>query len=1365
MKVLVRGFLSYVLILSSVLPYQAKANEIFTKQDWARVLFMNPDAFNAEFNSRGLYLDANQRVVNGYRLLGFDQAPDSSQKKAFREALKANNFILENNPEQLKNHPRYLQMQSSMEGQAKLIRMYTASFDALQVVRSGDVFERLQERYGQIRAQVISEKLFDSDPNKTVKTQLEINRRLLGEFSDAERIQAKHKVSEFQKLFSNPKARASYNFNNGLQGAEAPTWKQNLSLKSQASNLRGHTTLRVQDPFGKPIDISWPKSAQGLPTEDGSALMKAMKSGVVQTGMIGLALMVVIYGSSEIAMLRSFEDNPRAFEETLEQTMSWAMPSSIASFFVGGAMVGGTAEYLNVARRSKANLHSLVTQSKLLVDKPELRSKLIKANMASLKSSSFLGKATSYPGMTGGFLISQFIYQYVDKLESCRKELGGLENGAYTPTERAKISQACDKTIAQITSELASSPQTWMQLTALLSTKALMTFGMSRLQMLKYAAPSSPSAKSALQGASKSIPYKVKIASRGLLASPIVGTIVGFAVFSLVFWAASQALEWGAGRLTLNMPATQAAQNIRDLFRMYQAQGWDLQKLCDDRNLLQGGLLDHLRPLAFWKSKEDRCGDELVNAFIQQHSDNNKLWRKSLTDPTLTAIEKWTEFTFKAMNLQKASYIFYKDIAEQIKAQRNSGQDLVFRRANNPKTAASENLGYINTHLYNHPLPLFRSEPYFGWSYRLATDTAENIEYPIWNGRLTTWSERFNTRHGSDNLTARKEKFKNTVLPVVVRRLEERAASLSGNTNSINDEKKKIGQILNLLKPSAGKALLLENIARGLHLISLIAERQSTGVNCLSGRDCFWFDFQKEFFDADIWTVKTAEEIALNGAEPNPENPPTTPSVIAPEDKLKAFSFIKGKDYYAGYQTSADKPFGVKPIGPGQGFFINYHSRLLNNEVDPYFYDTNYSSMTDYLLKQMVCGVNVEAGQEMREQSYTDWAIRGLTFGYFGSPEVLNNRRDKRIAAEFKAPKIPLKGNMNPCFNDESNNRWRRSGPANAPSFYNYMEDVNNPDINYGGIVEFLYKEAGDNFVQDFETWWQSYVENQFAEVLDNLYENHFKSELIDQQLETMIVKDNYDNNCFEVCREFGFSHKKGFAAAIKQEMDTYFTYYFSPLLQDISLDLSKSGLTDVRAGRQKLSADFVKIRSEIYDIFAFASGKSHSLSLPDLVADYKDILEEVQAEVLMENPEITPNYEILKLRALKALLVEKDYEMRVLTRTDDSDALDRIYVYAMTLLNEMDTITESEREILSLNIRTNYETLTRDFNSLDNRLGKVIFRFTDWPGDQPGATAEDQDKDSPTFLIVKQMQNKVLELMDEILEMQIRKDMFQDRR
>lgn len=1336
MKFFIRVFLSYALVLGSMAPYAVKAQmatESLSKHELARMLMSPVDMFNSQFNRSGIYIEPaypldGPRVVNEYRLLGLSDPFNGKDSKlsitsdTFKEALRNRNFIFDSSPEQLKNHPEFQRMQQTTEGRAALLRMQKGGFAALSVVTGENLNIKTEDAVRRITQEVLSDKSYDDKDIRvrSEKRQIEINRRLLNEFPEEQRLQARARIEQARHLLSNPQIRARYNFANGFASGQVPPRSSNFSLTNQYRNVRGQMVVRVKDPFGKDVDISLPRSASELKESKlrGSTLFKDLSSKkVIQGGALLIAIGIIIYASSEYAMIRDYENNPRRFEETLEQTSSAALYSSVFSFFVGGwatdKAFSGAVNYLDVARKSKANIHSLVQNKNMFVNNPELKSKFIKSNMATLKSSSFLARATSYPGMTGGFLISQLVYRYVDKLESCRK-VPYLKSGKYTPAERTRVEQSCDQTVSQIMQEIASSPQTWVALVSMLSAKALLTLGMKGAQRAKYAFASNKNAMTALK-ASKAA-HEVRITPRGLLKAPKVmgvlgGTVGGIIIFSLIFWGVSEALNWGVSRLTLNVPATQAAENIRELFRRYQAAGWDMGSLCDDRSFLQGGLLDYIRPL--WTEKTNRCADELVNAFLENHELVNKNWRQSLRapvdDPNVGAITKWAEFIFKSTNLQKATYLFYKDIAEQIKAQRNSGKIIKFTRVENqPNGHTKEALGYANTHLYNHPLPLFRSEPYFGWSYKLDSDGTTDIPYPVYDGEQTNWQERLNTRYGVNWLTQRKDHFKNAVLPEVIKLLEERHAEIQNE-----NEKTKITRILGYLKNKNG-VQTLSNIARGLYLISRQMEQEENTFNCLAfGKECFWINLQKKFVDKDIWS----------------------------EDKEGRFVFMEGIDYYAGYQTNPAPPVGVKPVGPGQEFFIKYFTRLSNNDVDPYYFEEGYASMTDYLLKNMVCGVDVVNGEKMFVSRWSDNLPNWMK---------LNPHR----APEFQAPKISLKPGFNPCNGDILTNMWRRSVLPQAVSFYNYIEDSRDPQLSYGGIVEFLYKHAEDDFVQDFDSWWKKYVEPQFSEVVDKLYSEHFKAKVIDEQLKEIITADNTDNNCFEQCVEFNFAHKKGLAAAIKQEMDTYFTYFYAPLIKEANMDLNfADGITDQNTARQKLSADFIKLRSELYDIFGYASERLPRLTIPSLINEYQDLLENVEAEATVQNPEINPNYEIIKLRALATLFSQKLYEMRILMKTDESQYILEIYTTAVKLLNEMTHLNEFERDQIRQNIVINTNILAEEFESQENRNGKVLLDYNDWP--------EDENELSPTLKVVSKTQDTLTALMNELLEAQAQKNIF----
>jgi hypothetical protein len=184
--------------------------------------------------------------------------------------------------------------------------------------------------------------------------------------------------------------------------------------------------------------------------------------------------------------------------------------------------------------------------------------------------------------------------------------------------------------------------------------------------------------------------------------------------------------------------------------------------------------------------------------------------------------------------------------------------------------------------------------------------------------------------------------------------------------------------------------------------------------------------------------------------------------------------FNQGRLGLAGYQTSQFRPFGVKPLGPGQGFFIRYRTRLQNNSIDTSYFDSNFAGFTDFLMKKMVCGIdpNQEASSSLIPQFIRDSRLFR-----------------PRFSPELELPRVPFVSDTDVCYDDDTHNRWRQMGPPGTPGFYNYIEEKNNPDINYGGVVEYLYEKLDDDFVNDFDGWWQEVMEPRFEELIGGIHQ------------------------------------------------------------------------------------------------------------------------------------------------------------------------------------------------------------------------------------------------------------------------------------
>lgn len=1292
MKIFGRLILIYSLVLSPLLPYQTRA-----QSSAGGVQSFSPlDIFSRPLDSRNLYLGPN-KVVNEYRLLGFTHFPEITHH-GFQTALKTSPLVLESSPQNLLQNTKYQELLQSEAGRQQLFRQYRGAFSSLSVATGENLSQQTKSLQRDLLKQVQAENNFQghSVEVRSQMEQLEVNRRLLQQgFSEQQRLQALNRVLEAQKTLSNPRSRAQFHFANGLTEGRAAPGRASFIPRNMVHHLRGNITLRVPDPFGKDVDISWPRSAQGLEKMNAPEFMRSVKNGAIEAGRLEVVFLVIMYAIAEFKMLTDYESNPRAFEQTMHQSVSWAMHLSVASFFVGGWATKIGVDNLNVARHSLANLYNLEKQGKMFSKNPTLKQNYIKGNMSALASSGFLKKAMSYPGLTGGFLISQLVYGWADKLESCLK-VEDLDSGRYTPQQQRRFEESCQRNFLEFAGQLAQSPETWMQLTGLLSAKALLTFGMNKAQMMRYGAAQNVQSQKALaQTNPRKFSYKVRIAARGVMA-PLVTTVVGMVAFVLIFEILYASMEWSHRRLTLHVPTRRAHDDLVDLLQDYSSRGWDMEGLCDSRTLLEGELKDYLKPLMFWRDNES-CGQELVQAFMANHQRANASWRQDLVAPIQTSIEQWSEFTFKATNLYKASRLLYGDVIEQIRLQKQSSTPLRLQRTYNPQTQAEEALGHVNSHLFSHPLPLFRSEPHFGWSSRLnPSETLETIAYPVYDGVSTNWQDRWTQQTGVELFEERMTRFLDQVVPSALEKLRTYARS----TQDPNEQADAMEIVRHLQTSSSDAAGDLDEISYGLYLISRKVEDDQGALQCRAlSKECFWVEFQKDFLDEELWS----------------------------ENKEGEMIFNKGRSGLAGYQTSRFKPYGVKPLGPGQGFFIRYNQRLQNNKIETSYYNPDYQSLTDFILKNMVCGENAN---KVESKSWL--------------PDFIADSRlmRPRLSPELQLVRIPLNPNSDICFEDSSQNRWRRGVMPGAPGFYNYIEEKNNPEISYGGIVDYLYQQTSDEILNDFDGWWERVMEPRYEKVIGNLYNDLFIEKKIGEDFENLLSLENSDNNCVESCQDFEYEHKKGLAASVKQEMDTLFHSFLNPLSESLPVDLRFVDYDSTEHGREQARNDLKDVRARIYDLLFFISKRNRGLHHPDNNELLRNIVADLQAQNVWQEGAPPLSSTQLQLRAFPVLVRQVFYEMALLFKTDSQESLTRLYEMQIELVQEQTQLTETQKNQLLAMIRGEFLELLDSFLDQSNRNGRVLLDYNDWP---EGSGL------SPTLIVVNQtlddLQNLLLEL------------------
>ena len=1370
MNLIKKVLILYMFLVSQLAPYQVlAAPKLFVATD--EKLFSNPVIQDA-IKKGGLpeavvrddlYLKDN--TINKYRIAGIESAKD------FNKQVKIEPLVLMTDPSRLMTNQKYSELFRTEAGRIELSRQFNQSFSGLSASLERDIFLERRNVHDSIRNQVvqdlinrgISEQDIHNKKDLKEKIKLEINRRFLEKFTHDERNKALNEIRKAQKFLSNGRNRALYNFKHGLAVGEVPKRLDMLRFNNINAVRKGSGVVKVrlegEGVFGKRYEyVNVERSGDGLKNVKPVEILNSLKKGSIEVGKFGMAFLMIMYASAQFEMLTQYKSNPQAFEKFLDELATPAFLLSFSSFFIGGAAVGaiaGTPEAL--VRKSIFNLNEI---KNVKFENPRVKERIIKTSMAGVQSGFFgklMQKTTSYPGLAGGLVIAQLVHRSVNKIHSCRKILA-LKSGEYNEFERQRIEQACKQGWAELANEIASSPQTWMQVMSIWSAKALLTFFMSKTQFSRFTKGGGTTNSKILNSSKNNL--IARIVPRGIIR-PVVsvalstgGTFLYLAAFVAIFEVVFWGLQWGYEKVTIDMPTEEIATNMRRLMHDYRNKGWDIEKLCQNELIAGVKLLSNLRSTGFSqisKYKEhEECVKKVTLGFIDEYKKKNQIWKNKITEPVQTAINNWIEYTFQAVNLYKASYLLYKDISEQIRLQRTRGKiefnrrGHIIGRTNGNDIKINKIVGYANSNNYNHPLPLFRTDPFFGWNFRI-TET-NYIPYPKIDTHHVNWEERSKNNEMISFLEERFKRFKKEVLPEVINKLK---VGLESEKIS-NNNKENIQKIVKALESKK-----TNDITYGLHLLSKITENELTvNPRCLmslhtsnesiseSTRNyCFFSNFQKNFLDTTYWKVdKDSQEM----------------------------TFKKSKyPYFAGYQTSKIRPYGVKPLANGQRFFIDYHKRLKQNGIDPYYFDSTYDSLTDYLLKSMMCGVDIRKGESMLtnkepyRREYT-WDFMGLREG---AARMLNWESPK-----YKAPKIPLKTNFNACSKTFNTNRGAINDRAwiSNYGFYNYIEDVNNPGKNYGGIVHLLYEEANDEFVNNFDTWWRDNVKPEFEIIINKVYEDYFLGHLINEKLQEALTRDNNDTNCLSQnsCVEFEYEHKHGVAASIKQEIDTYFVYILGPMVEDMPLD-ERYYKENNLSPREKITEDLKAIRLNIYDILNALSTKS-DLKNEKLKNRYNRLYKKPVADEIARNEGETIDMSKIQnqiaLKTYKLLLNESLYNLGVLFKTSTEDTINFYFDLIESLIRANSDLTEDEVELALDDLEERRKQELKDYEDDLERKNKVLIQYQDWPTEEKcieSLNAKEKNTftygtigcESPTLIVVRSIIDGIREGFDNLIQ------------
>ena len=450
---------------------------------------------------------------------------------------------------------------------------------------------------------------------------------------------------------------------------------------------------------------------------------------------------------------------------------------------------------------------------------------------------------------------------------------------------------------------------------------------------------------------------------------------------------------------------------------------------------------------------------------------------------------------------------------------------------------------------------------------------------------------------------------------------------------------------------------------------------------------------------------------------------------------------------------------------------MDYHAKLASRGFETNDYegkDITSKNITDYLVKQMVCGVDTLAGEAL---------TTGGTLGQWGlGPQ------------KFKIPRLPFKNHseFNPC--DGSRMRiplgphesaWPQGWPGGykGHGIYSYIEDNYDVSKNYVGVVHYLYEELPDYIVNGFDAWWERVVRHEFEKNIQKIYQDIFIKKVVNGG-DGMLSRNSFINlvegdkdlndNCVDVCDDFSVAENATIAESVKQQLDTIFNYHLEPMFKSKHFTVKTESYTEdptIEEGDAKviLLEQFKNLKTKLYDILFFMLGKQDSLKDESLRELYSHVEEEYMAQGAMINSSANLDLEAVKLLVLNSLVRYVQYEIAIIFQSDTVGLINAVTSAGIQAIEsgrwESRKIfsdlayTDKDKERVKTEFLADRDLLIADYKSLENRKDKILLEYKDWPYAEEGAEQND-DILSPNLRGVISAQGKIDALFQEVFSL-----------
>ena len=484
----------------------------------------------------------------------------------------------------------------------------------------------------------------------------------------------------------------------------------------------------------------------------------------------GGSVLAAIYLFYIIDLTINYRNNPKGFLEDLikKDTLSLALPVAGLSYLIGGATASHlVGNFLNLSRKNLANLSMA---GKIFHNNPTLANQIAGSSMVGLsRTAEFLKKAFTPMGIIAGVPIAKMAYVAVHGLHACIKSKNHTGD---KEIDAINLRKACKKSWDDFAGVLTDT-ETWLTVTSLLTAHAIISFFMNKANLGRFASFKKASERLPTLNKWSKVPHMAKnivLTLRGI-ARPSLVFVVHFAVFTVVFYMAFELFKHAAGKIMNEHPVKVTAEQYRRLMREYHLDPNNLEQICDNEELIDiGNFWTNL--FHYWGNehkKDVSCGLNLFNTYIEHYNKVNAKWRTEKMKPFDQAVMNWSSFLHKALSTYHSGHLFYKDVVEQIRVAKKNGLELDFSYAEVSGIKVPSSVEQAK--YYNSPLPLFRSDPMFGWNYRLDPESP-TIAYPDHRSFSVDWDAEYVDKSITESLTKRFEGFKTKIVPVLVESLK-----------------------------------------------------------------------------------------------------------------------------------------------------------------------------------------------------------------------------------------------------------------------------------------------------------------------------------------------------------------------------------------------------------------------------------------------------------------------------------------------------------------------------------------------------------------------------------------------------------------